>query len=128
MKKNLIITFICLFIASCSSFVKKEEQELLKQYEASAYTMQKDVTIGQNVLPRNTKVRLLILSGDWIKVYALRYDDDILQQRRMLLLYLFQDDFPNGKFDVDVFQEKLYEVARPFKEEDARNTRGGRGR
>jgi len=100
--------------------VKKENQKLLKQFETPAYIMQKEVIIGQHVLPRNTKVRILVLSGDWIKVYAFRYDEDMLRQRRMLILYLFSDDFPNEKFDMDVFQEKLYEVAIPVTE----NTKG----
>ena len=116
MKKFFIIKFICLFFISCSSFVKKEDNEVLKQFEEPAYIMQKDVVIGQHVLSKNTKVRLLIISGDWIKVYAFRYDEDVLKQRRMLLLYLFKDDFPNEKFDVDVFKEKLYEVVRPVSE------------
>ena len=119
-KKILINAFICLFFTSCSSFVKKEEGELLKQYEIPAYIMQQDVRIGQYVMPKNAKVNLFILSGDWIKVYAYRYEDDILQQKRMLLLYLFQDDFPKEKFDIDVFQEKLYEVVKPVTE----NTKG----
>jgi len=116
MKKFIIIKLICLFFISCSSFVKKGDQEVLKQYENSAYIMLTEVTIGQHVLPKNTKVRLLILSGDWIKVYAFRYDEDILQQRRMLILYLFSDDFPNEKFDVNFFEGKLHEVVRPVTE------------
>jgi len=112
--KILIIQIICLFFVSCSSFVKKDEHELLKQYEATAYTMLKDVQIAQHVLPKNAKVRLYILSGDWIKVYGYRYDEDILHQRRILLLYLFKDDFPKEKFDINFFQEKLYEVVKPL--------------
>ena len=120
MKKIFIIELICLFFMSCSSFVKKEDGEVLKQFEASAYTMQKDVQIRQDVMSKNDKVKLQILSGDWIKVYAYRYEDDILQQKRMLLLYLFSDDFPNEKFNVDFFREKLYEVVKPV----AENTKG----
>jgi type II secretion system-associated lipoprotein len=119
-KKFFIIKFICLFFISCSSFVKDEENKILKQFEVPVYILQKDVTIRQHVIPKNAKVKLFILSGDWIKVYGYRYEDDILQQKRMLLLYLFQDDFPNEKFDVDFFQEKLYEVVKPVTE----NTKG----
>ncbi len=123
MKKinSVLSLFILLFFAlSCSSFVKEKEAEKLISYERSGdqfidYILLQDVQVGDHLIKKGEKVRIIItVGGDWIKVYVYRAEEDLLLSRRNLALYLFEDDFPDKKYDPDFLRGKIHEVVRPL--------------
>jgi len=123
MKKIIPLLFLSalfLFAVSCSTFVKENEAEKLVKYEKSGdqfidYTLLQDVKTGDHLIKKGEKVRILItVGGDWIKVYVYRADEELLLSRRNLALYLFEDDFPDKKYDPDFLREKIYEVVKPL--------------
>ncbi|MCL1912001.1 MAG: hypothetical protein FWG13_07340 [Leptospirales bacterium] len=107
MKKLLAL---CLFAASCSSFVTTEDDARLAELEQYTYVMLKDVSVEQKSLAKKQAVKIMIARGeDTVKVYAYTASVDILKSERVLILYMFSDDFPAGKFDFDVFSGSLNE-------------------
>lgn len=122
MKKiNLVLlsSFMLCFSLSCSTFVKDKEAEKLQSYERTGdqfidYILLQDVKTGDYLIKKGDRVRILITAGgNWIKVYVYRADEDLLLSIRVLALYLFEDDFPDEKYDPVFFQEKLHEVVKP---------------
>jgi len=107
-----IIQILCLglvFTIACSSFVKDETLPELNKYENNIYVTGENIEIGDLSLKKNTPVRIIIVPGDeWIKVYAYPAKKDVLKAKRTLVLYLFQDQFPDELFDVAWFEKKLY--------------------
>jgi type II secretion system-associated lipoprotein len=112
MKKPLLLTLLCFLAVSCSSFTTKEDDARLKELENYEYVMRKDVTVEKRALTKNQIVRLLVIRGDdYIKAYAYPAAVDTLKAERLLLLYIFEDDFPNEKFDFDFVIQRLAELA-----------------
>ncbi len=99
----------------------------LKVYETSGespvdYIMLKDVTVNDLTLASGTRVRIVIASGDdWVKVYAYRSEEDLLKSIRILVLLMFDDDFPEKQFDQAKFDEELAKVIK--KEDKSGNNR-----
>jgi len=107
MKKLLAL---CLLVLSCSSFVTKKDDAVLSELEQYTYVMLKDVNTEQKNLAKKQTVKIIIARGDdSIKVYAYEASVDILRSERVLILYMFADDFPKEKFDIDVFSRNLNE-------------------
>ena len=103
-------------LLSCSSFIEKEKADELKKYEKSKYIMKKDVRIGSLKLKKGERVRILLsVSDDWIKVYGYRASTPVLKAERVLILYLFEDDFSEETFDQKVFDKELYSIIRKIK-------------
>ena len=108
MKKLLAI---CLLAASCSSFATKEDDAMLSGLEQYTYAMLKDVNVEQKSLAKKQAVKIIIARGeDTVKVYAYAASVDILKSERVLILYMFADDFPGEKFNFDVFSRSLNEI------------------
>lgn len=120
-KVNLILIASCAlcFALSCSSFVKDREAEKLQSYERTGdqfidYSLLQDVKSGDYLIKKGDKVRILItVGGNWIKVYVYRGDEDLLLSKRVLALFIFEDDFPDEKYNPLFFKEKLHEVIIP---------------
>ena len=107
MKKLLSL---CLLVLSCSSFATKEDDTRLSVLEQYTYIMVKDVNVEQKSLVKKQAVKIMIVKGeDSVKVYAYAASSDILKSERILILYMFTDDFPGEKFDFDVFSRNLNE-------------------
>jgi len=107
MKKLLAL---CLLVVSCSTFATKKDDVMLNELEQYTYVMLKDVNVEQRNLAKKQAVKILIARGeDSIKVYAYEASVDILKSERILILYMFIDDFPGEKFDFDVFSRSLNE-------------------
>ena len=107
MKKMLSM---CLLVLSCSSFATKEDDAKLNALEQHTYVMLKDVNVEQKSLAKKQAVKIMIARrDDSVKVYAYAVSVDILKSERVLILYMFADDFPGEKFDFDVFSSKLDE-------------------
>jgi len=73
-----------------------------------------DVTINELSLPKGTVVKLIIVGGDeWVKVYAYNAKEDLLLAHRFLILYMFEDDFPDKEFNVDLLDKELANIVKP---------------
>ncbi|PKL37648.1 MAG: hypothetical protein CVV44_14995 [Spirochaetae bacterium HGW-Spirochaetae-1] len=111
-KKATFIFLVFLFGASCSSFVKETEQPLLRELESGIYILHEDVEMSGVLLKKNQEIRLVVNGGDdWIKVYGYPANEDKLRAPRVLIIYLFPEDFKDELFDMDVFREKLAAMA-----------------
>lgn len=116
----LIAVFILILLSSCSTFVKDKEADKLRSLERTGdqfidYRLIRDVEAGNDSIKKGEKVRIVInVSGDWIKVYVYRAEEELLLSRRVLALYLFEDDFPDETYNPGFFREKLYEVVKPL--------------
>ena len=115
--RNFIYLFLtALMFTSCGKFIKDDEVNLLKTYETKEYKLKIDVSKDEVQLKKGDKVKLMVKTGDEsIKVYCLSSKDDFLKAERILILYVFQDDFNDERFDIGVFETKLYETVEPFK-------------
>ena len=112
---RITIVLACIAVVGfiyCSSFVKKDMKPLLKELQKEEYVLQQDVSIGGLTLAKNQRIKIVIASGkEWVKVYGFPVGEDELKSRRVLILYLFENDFPAKVFDLSVFKNKLKEVA-----------------
>ncbi len=112
MKKARAIIFllICgLLISSCTSFLKKSDESRIKEYEKKEYILKEDTGEGSRSIKKGEKIKLHIVTGDdSIKVYAYPSRTDFLKSERTLILYMFEDDFKKSKFDMTLFEDKLY--------------------
>ncbi len=99
------------FISSCATFIKDEELPLLKAYEETIYILKKDVRRNDYILKKGQKVKIFIRIGDEsIKVYCYPSEEDFLKSERILILYIFNEDFENEVFDIAFFEENLNNV------------------
>jgi type II secretion system-associated lipoprotein len=111
----LVISSIILSLTSCSSYITKEEKLSLKNYEGQ-YILLQDAVRNDIKIPKGEQVRLKITAtDDYIKVYAMPAKLDIVKGEWILILYLFPDDFEKEKFNRRVFEDRLYQVAKPVK-------------
>jgi len=111
----LVISSIMLSLTSCSSYITKEEKLSLKNYEGQ-YILLQDAVRNDIKIPKGEQVRLKITAtDDYIKVYAMPAKLDIVKGEWILILYLFPDDFEKEKFNIKVFEDRLYQVAKPVK-------------
>ncbi|MEJ5363324.1 MAG: hypothetical protein WHV26_14795, partial [Spirochaetota bacterium] len=63
---------------------------------------------------KGERVRIKITAtDDYIKVYAMPAKVDIVKGEWILMLYLFPDDFEKEKFDIKLFEDRLYQVVKP---------------
>jgi type II secretion system-associated lipoprotein len=106
---RMMIFLILLFpLLACSSFITKSEESLLKERENNVYVLKKDMESENKKLKKGDVVKIIVSTGyTWIKVYAYPVKMDRLKADRFLLLYLFEDEFPEKKFIVDLFNERL---------------------
>jgi type II secretion system-associated lipoprotein len=93
--------------------IKKEEVDALKDIEKDKYQLVRDIVNNNTViLPKGTIVKVMVLtSSEWIKVYAMNDLGDPVAVKRALMLYLFEDDFPNKVFVNDTFRERFAKFA-----------------
>lgn len=115
-KKSIcrILIIVSLVVTGCSSFIPDEESDKIsKNYQAGEYILLQDVNRNNQVFPKDSVVKLLVFAGDdWIKVYAYNSSDDILTSNRFLILYLFEEDFPDGKFSQEFLNSELMKIVR----------------
>ena len=116
-KKYLKIFLVIglLSISACSSFIKNEDaNRITLKYQEGEYVLLGDLTRNNVTLPKNSAVKLLVeTSSDWVKVYAYDSKEELLKSTRLLLLYLFDIDFPNEKFDQELFDLEMNKLVRP---------------
>ncbi len=103
-------------LVSCSSFINKDRIKTVKAYEEPLYTMKAELKSGDMVLAKGKEVRLYITTGkDYVKVYVYPTDVDFLKARRVLVLYLFEEDFEGRKFNAGFFEKKLFDIVQKKK-------------
>lgn len=111
-KISFIPTAIALLLVSCTPFLAKESLPQLRSYEKSIYVLKQDAVHRDYSLKKGQRVRLHLVTGsDFIKVYCYSADTHILKAERILVLYLFDSDFPKKIFDPGFFEEKLSGIA-----------------
>lgn len=116
-KKNIgiIIITALLLIPACSTFIRDEVSESITlKYQAGEFVMLQDLKRNDSVLPANSAVKLIVITGDeWIKIYAYDAKEDLLSSKRILLLYLFESDFPEEKFSQEFLDNELLKLVKP---------------
>ena len=112
-KGFICLVFVSFLFNSCTPLIKTEESTALKDFEKDKYQLVNDlVNNNTSILPKGTIVRIMVLtSSEWIKVYAMDDSADPVSVQRYLMLYLFDDDFPNKVFTSDVFKERFAKYA-----------------
>ncbi len=114
MKKFLLLIITAMAAVSCKTFIPENDVPLLTEFEKQDYVLLQDVSSGKSSLKKNTFVKILTVSGDsWVKVYAYDRNQTRLESERVLVLYLFSDDFKEEEFNVDYFRDRLYRVLKP---------------
>ena len=106
----VIVAFLCLLIfSSCASFLNKEDISNIRSREKKEYILKDNAGEGDRLIKKGTRVKLHILTGDdYIKVYCYPANVPFLKSERSLIVYLFQEDFEKSKFNIAVFEEKLF--------------------
>jgi type II secretion system-associated lipoprotein len=104
----LMITY-GLILSSCTTFLKKDDISNIKNYEKKEYILKDDAGEGARSIKKGSKIKLYIITGDdYIKVYGYPSKTDFVKAERALIVYIFEDDFEKSKFNMDVFENKLY--------------------
>jgi len=116
-KKYLRLFFIIgvLPISACSTFMKDEDiDRVTLKYQEGEYVLIDELKRDNVSLPKNTAVKLLVeTSSDWVKIYAYDSKEELLKSTRLILLYLFDTDFPNERFDQELFDSEMNKLVRP---------------
>ncbi|MCU0822800.1 MAG: type II secretion system-associated lipoprotein [Spirochaetes bacterium] len=115
--RNIVFLFLTvLLITSCGKFIRDEEAGLLKSYETREYKLKKDISREEIQLKKGDIVKLIVkTSDDSIKVYCYSAREEFLKVERIVILFMFQDDFKDELLDIGVFEAKLFETVEPYK-------------
>ncbi|MGB4269642.1 MAG: hypothetical protein WBK20_10730 [Spirochaetota bacterium] len=109
----IVFFFTIAVFTQCSSYITKEEKLTLKKYEGE-YILLQDAVRNDIKILKGERVRIKITAtDDYIKVYAMPAKVDIVKGEWILMLYLFPDDFEKEKFDIKLFEDRLYQVVKP---------------
>ena len=111
MRKRIILTLTLIILAGCSSAIVKEEKldELNANYTGVYEIVAniKDPSL-RSPLPVGMKVKIFFESNsDSFRVYAYpanqSYEESVARQ----ILYLIEDDFPEGQFSQQILDAEL---------------------
>ncbi|MCU0849380.1 MAG: hypothetical protein MUD12_15970 [Spirochaetes bacterium] len=103
----LIVTVV-LFFTSCKTFILDENIASLKDMESREYTMKEDIKSGNRSLKKGDKIKITIGTGkEWVKVHGFSARGELLKADKVLILYMFSEDFPDEKFDINLFASEL---------------------
>lgn len=114
-KLYLITVLISMVVgAGCSSFVPDDDAERLAlKYRTGEYILLEDITRNDVTLAKGTVVKLTFVAGDdWVKIYAYDKKEELLTSRRQLLIYMFEDDFPDEEFKPELLENELSKIAK----------------
>jgi type II secretion system-associated lipoprotein len=110
-KANAIfLIIICeLIFSSCTTFLKKNDISNIKNYEKKEYILKDNAGEGARLIKKGAKIKIYIITGDdYIKVYCYPSNMEFVKSERALIIYLFEDDFEKSKFNMGVFENKLF--------------------
>jgi type II secretion system-associated lipoprotein len=110
---KLTVVLFLAAVSGCATMIDQVHRPKVDEFEKKTYTLlNEEAVVGQPFI-KGTKVKLVIISGgDWVKVYAYNSNEDVLNAKRSLILYLFKDDFPTQKFELKVLEKKLFEKVK----------------
>jgi type II secretion system-associated lipoprotein len=116
-KKYLRLFFIIglITISACSSFIKNEDVDTITlKYQEGEYILLDNLTRDNLSLQKNSAVKLLVeTSSDWVKIYAYDSKEELLKSTRLILLYLFDTDFPDERFNQEFFDSEMNKLVKP---------------
>ena len=112
---GLFLVIGLLSVAACSSFIKDADVERVTlKYQEGEYVLLEDLKRNDLTLSKNTPVKLLVeTSSDWIKIYAYDSKEELLKSTRLILLYLFDSDFPDERFNQEHLDFELRKLVIP---------------
>ncbi|HOF34340.1 MAG TPA: hypothetical protein PK624_10275 [Spirochaetota bacterium] len=92
----LVFLFSLITLSSCVTLIKDEEIVSIKKYEDVTYILKTNLTDNMgNSLSKGTRVKIISkTTNEYVKFYAYSANEPLLESKRFLLLYLFQEDFP----------------------------------
>ena len=92
----LVFLFSLITLSSCVTLIKDEEIVSIKKYEDITYILKTNLTDNMgNSLSKGTRVKIISkTTNEYVKFYAYSANEPLLESKRFLLLYLFQEDFP----------------------------------
>jgi len=107
--------FAGLLYTGCSSFIPDEEINRVKlKYQAGDYLLLQDIERNGTTLVKGTIVKLTVVPGDeWIKFYVYDTKEQLLSSNRLILLYLFEDDFSEKEYNREVVESELAKLVKP---------------
>ncbi len=110
---KLYFFLLCLCFSSCiAPFIPEKQMALLRNTYVGSYRTRKTINIGNNAeLIKSTKIKLyFITNSKTIKVYAYAPSDLREEAMGSNILYLFKDEFPNKKWNIQFFKQKLQDI------------------
>jgi type II secretion system-associated lipoprotein len=97
-----------ILVPACDVFVPGKDIKALDEREKKIYVLKSELEVGGKKLKKGDEVRIKITTGsDWIKVHAYPARTDELKAEYLLLLYVFEDDFNEKKYNADYFATRL---------------------
>ena len=93
------VVLVFAMFPACSTFITDEDLAFVKSYEQGVYILKSDCyRANGSKLDKGTKVKLISASNDeYIKFYVYSEKETLLESKRFLLVYFFEDSFPNEK-------------------------------
>jgi type II secretion system-associated lipoprotein len=112
-KAYAVILFIFgLALCSCTTFLTKDDISNIKNFEKRDYILKEDAGEGVRSIKKGARIKLYIITtDDFIKVYCYPSGTEFVKSERALIVYLFDDDFEKSKFNMAVFENKLFSKA-----------------
>lgn len=124
----IAIALAALATMGCNSFIARSDQDSLKALEKGLYALKNEVTVEGRTFKKGEEVRIVVVPSDeWIKINAFKAGEAPLKAERILILYVFKDDFDDKRFNRALFDQRFAEVVIPL-DEKARDEKKGKGR
>lgn len=109
-----IIASVALAV-SCSHFFTVQSKAELSEFEKKTLVIANDIKVNQDVLVKGQKIKIKIFTGsDWVKIRGYDANKDPLQAKQVLLIYMFEDEFPEKKFSMEFLAQRLGDIAVPL--------------
>lgn len=131
--KPFLLLLLIIALTACSTFIPEEESDRLKLINQSGeYVLVDKIERNGIILEKNTTVNLVVVTSDeWVKVYAYRSAEGLLASNRIIILYMFESDFPDKKFKRDLFNKELEKIVIPktasMKDKEVKKTKKRKG-
>ncbi len=115
MKKVAFLLLFVSFVHCSGRFVKREELQYFEEKYSGVYIMKQKVDAGNNqYVAQGSRVRLYFRAdSDSVKVYAYPHNQTREMAMGKNILLLFAEDFPDEKYNREIFENKLNELIVP---------------
>jgi len=110
----LVIIVSVALAVSCAHFFTVESKAQLGEFEKKTFVIKNDIKVDQDVFIKGQKIKVKVFTGsDWVKIRGYNADKDPLRAKQVLLIFMFEDEFPGKKFNMDYFTQRLSDIAVP---------------